>query len=89
MNEFKIMRVLKDPTSNCCSLLFTCKHRFPVHQDDDLVVQHTLQNTKLFWPDMMPGIELEDVSFEDTERYKCEPINLQTFKFGWMLEQID
>ena len=51
MNEFKIVRVLKDPTANCCSLLFCCKYAYPVNLDDELVVQHVTSNTKLFWPD--------------------------------------
>lgn len=46
------------------------------------------QNTKLFWPDQIQGIELKDIAPEDVERYREQPVVIQTVKFDWLLEEI-
>ena len=38
MANYKILYVLKDPTVNICSLLFTCQNAYAVNKDDELVL---------------------------------------------------
>ena len=59
MNNYKIVRVLKDPTANLCSLLCCCKNQFPVNKDDENVVQANTQNTMLFSISMINGVTPE------------------------------
>ena len=39
MDEYKIIRVLKDPSVNILPMLCCCRTEFPVNKDDELVVQ--------------------------------------------------
>jgi hypothetical protein len=42
MERQKVVRVLKDPSTNFCSLLCCCRNQFPVNQDDENVIQTSI-----------------------------------------------
>lgn len=88
MERQKVVRVLKDPTVNMCSLLCCCRASYPVNKDDENVVQAIAQNTMLFWPNMICGVSPKFIEKEEMIRYRCSPIDLKSIRFDWMLENV-
>jgi hypothetical protein len=94
MENHKIVRVLKDPSVNAFSLLCCCRKTFPENKEDEKVIQSALVNTMLFWPTMISGITPDTMKFEipvdkdEISRYRCEPINVRSVRFDWLLENV-